>query len=260
MSQTATATGWHLLAAETRKLRTVPTTWVLTGIGWALVALSGLLPFVFPAFGTEFTGSSAQVAEVIDAIGGNSMIVLIVGLLAVTTEFRHGTIGRTLQLVPSRLTVLGAKLAAGAVYAVLFVVTSLALVAALLLALAVAHGEALQWGPEVTTALWQAFVGLVLTALFGVALGALLRSQVIAITVALLWVFVVEQFVAFTLPRVGQWLPFQALNSVFITEEARAQMPPNMAFLEPGTALAAFVGYVVLFTLAAAILMRARDV
>ena len=28
--------------------------------------------------------------------------VLVIGLLAMTTEFRHGTIGRTLQFTPSR--------------------------------------------------------------------------------------------------------------------------------------------------------------
>ncbi|MFA9430417.1 ABC transporter permease [Egicoccus sp. AB-alg2] len=250
----------HLLASETRKLRTVATTWVLTAIGWGLVVLSALLPYLIPAMGSPFTGSAEQVASTIDAIGANSIIVMIVGILVVTTEFRHGTIGRTLQLVPSRMRVLGAKLAAGIVYSLAFVLTSLVIVTVILFAMSIAGDAPLHWGAPVGTALWQAFAGLALTSVLGVAVGALIRSQVIAITVSLIWIFVVEQLVFGLRPSAGQWLPFQALNSVFLTAETRAQMPPNAQFLEPGVALAAFLGYVVVFTVVAAVLMRARDV
>lgn len=248
-----------LFASELRKLRTVWTTWVVTGIGWALVVLSVLIPYIVPGFSNDFSGSAAQVAGAIDQIGTNSIFPLIVGVLIVTTEFRHGTIGRTLQLVPSRLTVLSWKLAAGAAYAVLFTLVSLVLTAFLLVILATAEGVSLSWGTEGWTALWQVLVGMVLPALLGVAVGALLRSQVMAVTAVLVWVFVVENL-GMLLPRVAPWLPFQALNSVFLTEETRAQLPPNIDFLEPGVALAVFLGYVVVFTAAAAVLMRKRDV
>ncbi|MFA9444920.1 hypothetical protein [Egicoccus sp. AB-alg6-2] len=246
-------------AAELRKLRTVPTTWVITGIGLALVVLSALLPFLVPGFGGDFTGAAGQVASSVDTIGGNSIIVLIIGVLVVTTEFRHGTIGRTLQLVPSRTRVLAVKLAAGAAYAVAFVGVSLVLVAVILFAMAAVENVSLSWGAEVWTALWQVFVGLGLTAMLGVAVGALLRSQVVAVTLVLVWVFVVENL-AMLLPRVAQWLPFQALNSVFLTAETRAQMPPGMRYLEPAAALATFLGYVAVLTTAAVVLMRERDV
>src|SRR5690606_10090586 len=90
----------NLFASELRKLRTVPTPGVISGVGWALVLLSVLLPFIVPGFSDQFTGSASQVAGAIEAIGGNSIIPLVVGVLVITTEFRHGTIGRTLQLVP----------------------------------------------------------------------------------------------------------------------------------------------------------------
>jgi len=255
-----TTTAAHLLAAETRKLRTVSTTWVLTGIGWALVVLTSLLGYLIPAIDMRFDGSARQIAGAIDAIGNNSIIVLIVGVLAITTEFRHGTIGRTLQLVPSRTRVLTAKLAASVVYSVAFVVSSLALVVAILFALSLANDAPMAWGAPVGTAIWNAFAGMALIALFGVALGALIRSQVIAVTLSLIWVFVVEQLVFGFLPRLGQWLPFSALNSIFLNEDIRAQMPPNMQYLDPGVALAVFLSYVVVFTAMAALLMRERDI
>ncbi|MBS3939548.1 MAG: hypothetical protein KG028_01170 [Actinobacteria bacterium] len=257
---TATTTPIRLLASEWRKLRTVVTTWVLTAVGWGMVLLGLMLPFIVPGFGAPFDGSAGQIASSVDAIGGNSFIVMIVGILVITTEFRHGTIGRTLQLVPSRLTVLAAKLAAGVLYAIAFVVTSLLIVAVVLFVMSAVNDAPLQWGPAVGTALWQAFVGMSLTALLGVAFGALVRSQVIAITTSLIWVLVVEQLLFNFFPRSGQWLPFNALNALFITPEARAQMPPNVEFLDVGVALGVFVGYVVVFTLAAAVLMRKRDV
>lgn len=250
----------NLFVSELRKLRTVPTTWIVTGLGWALVLLLVLLPMLLPDFGGEFTGSAGQVAGAIDAIGANSFIVLIVGVLVVTTEFRHGTIGRTLQLVPSRMKVLSAKLAGGVAYSVLFGVTSLVLVAVVLFMRAFAADVSLSWGSVAWTALWQVFVALGLTALLGVAVGALLRSQVLAITLSLIWVFVGEPMFSGFFPRVARWLPFTALDAVFVTEEMRAQGPQNLEYLEPGLALGVFLVYVVVFTAAAASLMRERDV
>ena len=108
-----------LLAAETRKLTSVRSTWIMTLIGLALVALQAGATVV-AGFIAPFDGSPQQVADAVTSIGGNSAIVLVVGLLSMTTEFRHGTVGRTLQLTPSRTRVLTAKLAAGVLYALTF--------------------------------------------------------------------------------------------------------------------------------------------
>ncbi len=107
-----------LVAAEVRKLTSVRSTYILTGIGWVLAVVSAL-PTILSAF-EPFTGAERQIADAVAAAGGNSAIVLVVGLLAMTTEFRHGTVGRTLQITPSRTRVLVAKLAAGTLYAVVF--------------------------------------------------------------------------------------------------------------------------------------------
>lgn len=251
-----------LLIAEVRKLTTVATTWVLTGIGLLLTAATAsVFTFVTMATGADFTGSDADVALAIDQIGGNSIIVLVVALLAMTTEFRHGTAGRTFQVTPSRTRVLLAKMAVGALYAVAFMVAGLVVVALVLGLAAVMSSTGLALGGGSATALWQGFAGLVLTALLGVALGALIRSQVVALTVMLVWVFVVESLVSFALPRLGQWLPFQALNALFVGPESRQAAPEGaMLLLEPAVGLATFLAYVVVAAAGAIILLRARDV
>lgn len=250
-----------LVAGEVRKLLTVRTTWVLTVLGWALVALSTSV-FVFgEQFTGPFSGTDDQVAAAIQQIGANAMIVLIVAILLVTTEFRHGTMGRTLQLTPSRTRVLIAKLLTGAIYAVAFFVVSVVVVAVIVVIGASAQGVSLWVGPDTMASLWQGPIALVLNAALGVAVGALLRSQVVTITVALLWFFVAENLVNALLPEVGRWLPFQLLNSLFLSDQVRAGAPDGMLLPpEPAVALVAFLGYVLLATAAAATLLRTRDV
>lgn len=249
-----------LVVAEVHKLSSVRSTWILTLIGWALVAITAA-GGVFGGFGERFSGSSDQVADAIAATGGTSIIVLVVGLLTMTTEFRHGTVGRTLQITPSRTRVLLAKLLAGSSYAIVFFVGALVVAVAVLLVGAASSGVGLTFAGRAFEVGWQSMVGAVLTALLGVAFGALVRAQVVAIVVALVWIFVVENLFAALLPDVGRWLPFQALNGLFIPEAAIAQMPDGAFVPLAGfAALLAFSAWVVAFTWTAGVLLRYRDV
>lgn len=250
-----------LVVAELRKLSTVRTNLVLTAVGLLLVLGSAAAFTMVEEVAGPFLGTDGEVASAIDQIGGNSLIVLVVALIAMTTEFRHGTIGRTLQLTPSRTRVLSAKLAAGVVYAVVFFVLAVVVVAGVLAVAAAMSSVGLEVGDASVTALWQGVVGLVFTAALGVAVGALLRNQVLAVTLSLLWVFVVEQLINQFWPHIGRWLPFQALNAIFLSEETLAAAPEGMFQpLEPAVGLAVFVGYVVVATVVAAVLLRTRDV
>jgi ABC-2 type transport system permease protein len=110
-------------------------------------------------------------------------------------------------------------------------------------------------------ALWQAPVALVLNAVLGVAVGALVRSQVVAITAVLLWFFAAENLIATLLPAAGRWLPFQALNSLFIGAEARSgALEAGIVLLSAPAALALFLGYVAAASVAAVTLLRTRDI
>lgn len=250
-----------LIAAEVRKLRTVRTTWVITLIGLALVILSAAVYVFVDDFTGVFEGTDAQIAASVDQIGSNSVIILIVAILIVTTEFRHGTIGRTLQLTPSRTRVLVAKTVVGAIYAVGFFLAGLVIVAVVVAIGGAVRDVPIEMGAETVTSLWQGPLGLILNAAFGVAIGALLRSQVVTITLTLVWLFVAEQLVTGLLPDVGRWMPFQALNSVFLSEEIMAQVPEGqMMPLEPALGLVVFLGYVAVAVVAAGVLLRTRDV
>lgn len=248
-----------LIAAEVRKLTSVRSTLILTLIGWFL-AVTSTMPIVISSF-EPFRGTSQQVADAVAGAGGNSIIVLVVGLLSMTTEFRHGTIGRTLQLVPSRTRVLFAKLAAGSVYATVFFLGALVLIAVVVVGAVLIQDVSFAVDGAAFEKAWQGLVGAILTVLLGVAFGALVRAQVVAIVVALVWIFVVENLFAALWPQVGRWFPFQALNGLFIPESAAGQLPDGMFVPLAGlTALAVFSAWVVAFGVAAVVLLRTRDV
>jgi ABC-2 type transport system permease protein len=246
-----------LIGSELLKLTSVKTTYVLTLAGIAF-AMIGAGFFVFESeFSGEFVGTDAQVAATIDQVGAASPLVLVVALLLITTEFRHGTIGRALQLNPSRTALLVGKAGIAVAYAVVFFLLGLVAVGLMMLL----SGESLAFGALTGEALWQGPVGLALTAVLGVTLGALIRSQVVAVSLTLVWVFLGETLVNQFAPEVGRWLPFQALNSLFVSEELMAGMPEGMvAPLEPLVGLSVFVGYLLVTAVAAIALMRYRDV
>jgi ABC-2 type transport system permease protein len=250
-----------LIGAEIRKLWSIRTTWVLTAFGLVLVGLQTAFLLFESELTGRFTGTEGEVAALADQPGAASFMVLVVALLAITNEFRHGTIGRSLQVEPSRTRLLVAKLTVAALYGLVFFVAGLLLVAALLgLAVAI-EGVTPEFGDQLVTSLWQGPVGLVLTAVLGVAVGALLRSQVLAVTISLVWIFLVENLILSLAPQVARWLPFQALQAVFVSEETMRNVPEGfMNPLDPLVGLSLFLGYVVAFTVFAGVLLRTRDV
>ena len=251
----------NALRGELRKLWTVRTTWVITALGWGMVVLFTATALFTTVVNERFTGTDTEVAAAVEQLGSTAIVVLIVALLAMTTEFRFGTIGRTFQIVPSRTRVLLAKLGAGIFYALAYYASSLVLVGVLLGLAALVHGVALSVGALTIAALWQAPVALALNAVLGVAVGALLRSQVAAITAVLLWFFVAENLIVSLRPTAGRWLPFQALNSLFIGEEARqAAVEAGMSLLAAPNALALFLTYVTAVSIAAVTLLRTQDI
>jgi hypothetical protein len=210
-----------LLIAETRKLTTVWTTVIITAVGLALSRLGAGFLLFESEFSGEFLGTDGQVADAIDQIGSMSVIALIVGLLSVTTEFRHETIGRTLQLTPSRTRVVVTKMVVGAGYGSCS--SSLGLVPIGLLLL-VSGGARVRYGPDPD--------GAVAGSGRARAHGRVRRGDRRAaaqpgrrrradpgLRVRR------RDAVQPVLPSVGRWLPLQALNAMFVPEEMLANLP-----------------------------------
>jgi ABC-2 type transport system permease protein len=190
-----------LLHAELLKIRTAPRT--VLGL---VLALMGLM-----ALGSGSTASSPDDVIVdlglveYDLLGVaalSTIFTLILGILIVTWEYRHGTITQTFLATPRRERVVGAKLvvalAAGALLAALAIVAVFA-VALIWIEVDLSRGHWELIGRHLLAgALWGAL---------GCGLGALVQTQVGAIVIAFVWFLLAEPLLGVRFDDVADFLP-----------------------------------------------------
>lgn len=208
------------LRVEWRKTTTIRTWWVLL-----LVMVPYLAVFAaFLGFAFSVTQPGAETPAVEDPAAVTALYGLamplgyvfpaLVGILAVTTEYRHKTITSTLLGETRRPLVVGAKFAValllGLVFAVVAVGTTTAAAAAVV---AGTGNDTLLGTSDMLASLGRAVLGLAVWALIGVAFGLVLRNQIAAIVALLAFSQLVEPIArvglgAFETTRsVGKLLP-----------------------------------------------------
>lgn len=244
-----------LLAVERIKLFSTRSPWWcmatagLLSVGFAMLIV-GLMPEVSDLH-VGFTQAFYQLSL---------MVILVMAVVAVTSEYRFGTLKATFTAVPNRTAALLAKTA------VVAMVTGLV---GLAIAFA-SYGAAVLIRPAAdlslsTGAEWRAVAGVGLVYGFGaivaVALGILVRQTAGAVAGLLIWILLLEFFGLLRLiPRVGDditsWLPFTAANH-FVTAgiwEEGFEMP-----LGPWGSLAYFAGIAVALLVVALMVAERRD-
>jgi ABC-2 type transport system permease protein len=178
----------NLIASELFKLRTTRTFYALLGASLALVLLPTIPVAAFVDFGD---GSDSPVEILLFFLGGLvQTFALLIGVLAVTNEFRHGTITPSLLVAPNRLKLMSAKLVAALIVGLIMGIVSTGLIIGIVGFFASTRdfanpGDkfAMFIGGSLTTALYAAL---------GVGIGALIRNQVGAVVGALVYIFVLE--------------------------------------------------------------------
>jgi ABC-2 type transport system permease protein len=190
-----------LLRTEMLKLATTRWPWILAAVTLAATAVQALQPVYKsgrdgdPSVGTAF----AELA-VLDSLSRGALVALLLGVLTVTSEFRHNTITVSLLQSPRRGRVVTAK-------ALTAVSISLALgAAALAIALAVGLvSDAIQ--PQLVNGeIVLRAVGLALTyplyALLGTGTGCLLApNQPLAVVIPVLWLAGLEGLALSQVPQ-----------------------------------------------------------
>jgi ABC-2 type transport system permease protein len=239
------------LSSELLKLRTTRMA------GLLLLAAAGLT-----LLGVFVEGASASAAELAGddqqrtLLGAGSSAVFfatLVGLLTVTSEFRYGTIRPTLLVQPRRRIVLAAKLTAAALAGVVLTLVCIALsLAAGLAILAVRGVELVPSGADLIALVAGAIAAAALSALLGVAIGALIRNQVGAIVAVVAYAFLVDATLFAATPDVGRFLPGKA-------GDALAGQPVDH-LLSPGAGALALIAWTLAFVLAATVRTGRSDV
>jgi hypothetical protein len=236
-----TATVTTALAAETRKLHATRSTWF--GLLAVLVLSGGLAVANVLLSGTE--DNPALSAQTLDnvlraPIKILAFAMLLIGVLAGSGEYRHRTIIPTLLAEPRRSRMVAAKVLAVARLGVLAALATAAVSAAVGVPMLVAREAP---SPD----LGAPVLGVVTMAglaagygVLGVALGLLLRNQAAAVTVAVVWQFVVENILPVVLraPGMSKALPGGAADSL-----ARLGRSVGEGMLPPWQGALVFAGY-----------------
>lgn len=250
-----------LLRSEWRK---VMTTRMVIGLTIAALAFTALnvvaLILVSGTQGAPSLTDEATVRTVFASAGSASVIVLVLGIISMTTEYRHMTITSSFLATPRRGRVVAAKMAVNAVVGML--------VGLLCWVLAVGLGAAMLPLKEHAPVPWGSVVqigGGVLLAfaiygLVGVAVGALLRNQVAAILIAVVWVLLVEALIVAFLPAVGRWLPGGAANAVLQAGVDSGTGAGSLQLLPVWGGAAVLLAYGVVFAALAAATTLRRDI
>ncbi len=245
-----------LVAAEVLKLRT---TRVFYGLCAAIAAFTvlGVVAVILTAGGSDTPSldSDEGMRNVFGNGGTAALFTLILGILAVTGEVRHGTITQTLLVTPRRSHLVAAKLIAMGVAGFgLGLLTSLVTLAVAWPWLAAKDVGVSVFSSDVGLVMLAGAVGSALFGIIGVGVGAIVRSQVPAIVGALIWEFVLEGILVGLLPAVGRWLPGGAARGL-----ARETLQTG-SLLPAWAAALVLLAYGVVFAAIGAQVLARRDV
>ncbi len=181
----------NLVRAEFLKVRTTQVWfWLLL----AALALSALLVIAPLASGDISTERDA--AQMFANASTAYIIVFVLGVLGVTTEFRYQTITASVLTTPSRWALVTAKMIAFALLGVAYAAACVILQLAIGLPwLATKHLGVSPASPDMPRALLAVFAILALFGIVGLGVGALLRNQIVAVVLGVLFLAALQNIV-----------------------------------------------------------------
>lgn len=198
-----------LVVAEVRKLTSVRAAAVLLLAQVVLVLGLSVADMAHPyhVLLTSPTGQRSALAYSA-GVALRSPFALLIGILVIAGEYRHGTVGTTFLFTPRRLRVMAAKMVVVGAAGLVFGLVAVGLTAAVELPWLAAKGYAVALtAGQLLHILSGAVVASLLFALIGLGLGALLRHQVAAVVLALVWISFVDTLVEDISPTTFAYLP-----------------------------------------------------
>jgi ABC-2 type transport system permease protein len=240
-----------LLRSEWTKLRSIRSTWwctalyllVVGGTGWLAAASTNSAPRSDVALGVALTG-----------FGVGQLVVLVLAVLAVTTEFASGMALVSLTVAPRRTRLLTAKTLVVTLYCALLTAVLVVVCAAAAFTLTDVPGGLALTSPEVLRPMGLQVVHGALVAVLAVALGTVLRSTAGAVGIGVALVFVLPPALALWGKELAMRAS-QALPALRVGEDAFAAVATSWP-----VGLAIVAGWAVVAWLLGAMLLGRRDV
>jgi hypothetical protein len=252
----------RVFKSEWTKLRSVRSTyWTLFTTLLLIIGLGILVCVIFnlrwPNLSAHDRADFHPLRASLVGVNFAQLAVGVLGVLVITAEYSTGMIRATFSAVPKRLPVLWAKTLVFA--AVAFVLTLPAVFIAFFAGQAILTGHHINISishPGVVRALFGAALYLMVMGVFGLGLGAILRSTAGGISALAAIVFVlppiITLFPASFANSVSPYLPSNAGGAVWT-------ITPDAHTLAPWAGFAVFCGYAIASIVIAAVLMVRRD-
>ena len=243
-----------LLRTEMLRLTTTRWPWILVAVTLAATAVQALQPvYKSGRDGDPTLGTVMAELAVLDALSRGALVALLLGVLMVTSEFRHNTVTASLLESPRRGRVVTAK-------AIVGVSVGFALgLAGLVIVLAVGLVSGAIQPQLVNGDIVLRVIGLVLTyplyALLGTATGCLLATnQPLAVVIPIIWLAGLE---GFALSEVSQSLRIWSLLGMTAALQNAGDVPLVLPIWAGGGAL---LGYALLLFGAGAFRVARADI
>jgi ABC-2 type transport system permease protein len=202
------------LKSEFKKLLTVRSTYILTGIVLLLVLFLSVYVFGYKEAALKASSQFFIVDSIYTMLGTFVTFMTIIVMLLVVHEYRYNTISYTLTATNSRLKVLASKTLIALAYA-----TVVGLVVVALAYFGTKLGVAIQGGTvaaqniDLWNVIWRFAFYIWAYVLVGIIIAVLVRNALIAI-VTFFMVPVVEQILMLLLKDNADFLPFRALDAI----------------------------------------------
>lgn len=238
----------NLLRSEWLKLWTTRTTWTMLGV--ALLG-EGLFAGLYVALAP--LSEIGDVDQVATGTGLLLVMMLVLGVLIATTEFRHGTASSTFLAAPKRWPALLAKLGIALLVGLLAGLAYVAVNGGLALPLFSSREGDLPSASTLVDIYGGVVVSYALLCAFGLGVGAIVRNQVGAIIAAIAFFFVLSPLPELLPGSIGDYFPAQAIGSLHGNVEGDA----SLGQIGGGLVLAAWA--LGLFALGTALICK-RDV
>lgn len=257
-----------LLKSEWRKLIYVRANWGLLVAATFISALSvGVTPFILDSGNAgAMLGLSLDQTAAVDATYANGIsgyiFAIILGIMMMAGEFRHGTAVATFLTAPKRASVLAAKLAIAGLAGVLLMVISTAISFATGYFVLLGFENVAQPSENLfINTMLASIVGGGVLGVVGVAIGTLIRNQMLAIVGALVYLFVIDPLLLALWPDTGKFLPSGLITAMLSIDISAPELGFDTTdYLPALTATLVLLGYGAVFAFVAIATSLRRDI
>jgi ABC-2 type transport system permease protein len=245
-----------LIKAERLRLRNTRSFWAIT-VGVLTLIAAGVTAI---AAASSFTPGDNPARQALSLAGLAQTLALVLGVLAVTSEFRHETITRALLITPRRTPLLVAKLVVLAATGLVIGLVAFGEAAAIALPVLGARHVASQVdGASVAGIIAGGAIAAALAGALGVGIGAVVRNQAGAIIAALGLLYVLEPLLSL-IPGIGSGAAEFGIGGLASGASGTAGFPSSAHLLGQAPAVALLGGYALAVLIAGTMLFRRRDI